>query len=164
MYVVGCWGVLQVADLAFENWGIAQFTIRYVWIAATAGLPVAVFFGWRFDIVGGRVVRTAAGASSDDPSLHFADYAILMAVVAIVIAAIYGIGTEMAVVTEPDSELVSGQADAEGADPRSIAVLPFSIDSAGESEIEFLADGIQDELLTRLSLISALKVTSRTSV
>lgn len=164
MYVVGCWGVLQVADLAFENWGIAQFTIRYVWIAATAGLPVALFFGWRFDIVGGRVVRTAAGASSADPSLHFADYAILTAVVAIVIAAIYGIGTEMAAVTEPDAELVSGQAVAEGADPRSIAVLPFSIDSAGESEIEFLADGIQDELLTRLSLISALKVTSRTSV
>lgn len=164
MYVVGCWGVLQVADLAFENWGIAQFTIRYVWVAATVGLPVALFFGWRFDIVGGRVVRTAAGASSDDPSLHFVDYAILTAVVAIVIAAIYGIGTEMAGVTAPDSGLVSGQADVEGADPRSIAVLPFSIDSAGDGEIEFLADGIQDELLTRLSLISALKVTSRTSV
>lgn len=159
MYVVGCWVVLQVADLAFENWGIAQFTIRYVWVAATVGLPVALFFGWRFDIVGGRIVRTAAGASSDDPSLHLVDYAILTAVVAIVIAAIYGIGAEVADVSGPDSALLRGQADA-----RSIAVLPFSIDSAGAREIEFLADGIQDELLTRLSLISALKVTSRTSV
>jgi TolB-like protein/Tfp pilus assembly protein PilF len=164
MYVVGCWVVLQVADLAFENWGIEQFTIRYIWVAATVGLPVALFFGWRFDIVGGRVVRTAAGASSEDPSLHFVDYAILTAVVAIVIAAIYGIGTEITGVTEPGAGLVSGRADVEGAAPRSIAVLPFSIDSAGASEIEFLADGIQDELLTRLSLISALKVTSRTSV
>src|SRR5210317_2189873 len=126
MYVVGCWGVLQVADLAFENWGIEQFTIRYVWVAATVGLPVALFFGWRFDIVGGRIVRTAAGASSDEPSLHLVDYAILMAVVAIVIAAIYGIGAEVADVSGPDSALVRGEADS-----RSIAVLPFSIDSAG---------------------------------
>lgn len=160
MYVVGCWAVLQVADLAFENWGIPQHTIRYLWVAATIGLPVALFFGWRFDIVGGRVVRTAAGGSSRDLSLHFVDYAILLAVVAIVIAASYGIGTEIA----GDTEMVSGRVIAERADARSIAVLPFSIDNAGECEIEFLADGIQDELLTRLSLISALKVTSRTSV
>ena len=165
IYVVGCWAVLQVADLAFESWGITQSAIRYVWIAAIIGSPVALYLGWHFDIEGGRLVRTAAaGSSTEDLQLHLADYAILAAFIAIVIAATYGIGTEITNVTEPGSDLVSGDAVGEPADPRSIAVLPFSVDDAGKGEIEFLADGIQDELLTRLSLVSALKVTSRTSV
>ncbi len=164
MYVVGCWAVLQVADLAFESWNITPRAIRYLWVAAIVGMPVALYFGWRFDVVGGRIVRTPTGASSTDRSLHFADYAILAAVTAIVIAASYGIGTEITGVMPPGPEVAPGKAEAERADPRSIAVLPFSIDDADAGEVEFLADGIQDELLTRLSLVSALKVTSRTSV
>jgi len=160
MYVVGCWAVLQVADLAFENWGISPFAIRYVWIATIIGLPVALFFGWRFDIVGGRIIRTDAGVTRPDLSLHTADYAILTAVAAILFAAIYGIGSEISSIEEPAPQ----QTATMPADPRSIAVLPFSIDNAGQSDIAFLADGIQDELLTRLSLVGALKVTSRTSV
>lgn len=160
LYVVGCWGILQVVDLAFENWGVVDQAIRYVWIGAIVGLPVALFFGWRFDIVGGRIQRTADGVTSADLSLHTADYLILAALGAIVIAASYGIGTEVSVVTDTEQEpTIAGRAD-----PRSIAILPFSIDDQGTGDSAFLASGIQDELLTRLSLIHTLKVTSRTSV
>ena len=47
---------------------------------------------------------------------------------------------------------------------RSIAVLPFDNRSAEEENAAFLADGVHDELLTRLSKIHDLKVISRTSV
>lgn len=160
MYIVGCWAVLQVADLAFESWGVSPLAIRYIWVAAIVGLPVALFFGWRFDIVGGRIQRTDDGVTSDDLSLHATDYAILAAVAAVLIAALYGIGTEFDVTADKQPQ----QVVSERADPRSIAVLPFSIDGTGQSGLAFLADGIQDELLTRLSRIGALKVTSRTSV
>ena len=160
LYVVGCWVVLQVVDLAFENWGISDQAIRYIRVGAIVGFPVALFFGWRFDIVGGRVVRTADGVTSSDLSLHSVDYLILAALGAIVIVASYGIGSEVSVVTETETD----RTIAEHADPRSIAVLPFSIDDRGAGDSEFLASGIQDELLTRLSLIHTLKVTSRTSV
>jgi hypothetical protein len=160
MYVVGCWVLLQVADLAFESWGISPVAMRYVWIAAIIGLPVALFFGWRFDIVGGRIIRTDDGVTHADLSLQAMDYLILTAVAAVLFAAIYGIGSELSSSIEPTAR----QAATKPADPRSIAVLPFSIDNAGQSDIAFLADGIQDELLTRLSLVRALKVTSRTSV
>ena len=46
--------------------------------------------------------------------------------------------------------------------PKSIAVLPFENLSDDKANAYF-ADGIQDEILTRLSKISALKVISRTS-
>ena len=49
-----------------------------------------------------------------------------------------------------------------GAPEKSIAVLPFENRSEDKANAYF-ADGIQDEILTRLSKIAELKVTSRTS-
>lgn len=46
---------------------------------------------------------------------------------------------------------------------KSIAVLPFA-NRSEQKEDEYFTDGMHDELLTRLSRISALKVISRTSV
>src|SRR5438477_5107142 len=45
---------------------------------------------------------------------------------------------------------------------RSIAVLPFD-NLSGDKEDAYLAEGIQDEILTRLAKIADLKVISRTS-
>jgi TolB-like protein/predicted Ser/Thr protein kinase len=46
--------------------------------------------------------------------------------------------------------------------PRGIAVLPF--ENLGDKENAFFADGIQDDILTKLAKIADLKVISRTSV
>src|SRR5262249_13574188 len=46
--------------------------------------------------------------------------------------------------------------------PKSIAVLPF--ENLGDKENEYLAEGIQDEVLNDLARIADLKVISRTSV
>ena len=45
---------------------------------------------------------------------------------------------------------------------KSIAVLPFE-NLSSDKENAYFAEGIQDEILTRLSKIAALKVISRTS-
>ena len=47
--------------------------------------------------------------------------------------------------------------------PKSIAVLPFE-NRSGEKQNEYLADGVQDEILTDLAKIADLKVISRSSV
>ncbi len=49
LYILGTWGLLQVADLAFDNWGIPSQAMRFLWIGAIAGFPIALFLGWRFD-------------------------------------------------------------------------------------------------------------------
>jgi len=58
LYIVGAWVFLQVADLAFESWDIASSALRYVWLGAIPGFPVALIFGWRYDITAHGIVRT----------------------------------------------------------------------------------------------------------
>lgn len=159
LYIVGAWVVLQVADLAFESWNIPSTALRYIWIGLIIGIPVALIFGWRFDIVGGRIIHTPDIDPSDDHSLQRADFLILTALAAVVAAALYGVGAEISTIRAPRSD----QLIATSVDPKSIAILPFKNTSADKGSAGFLAIGIQDDLLTRLSKIAALKVISRTS-
>jgi len=57
----------------------------------------------------------------------------------------------------------AGKADLALADSKSIAVLPFT-NMSDNKENAYFADGMQEELLTQLALLSELKVVSRTSV
>lgn len=159
LYVVGAWGVLQVASLAFDSWGIPLSVMRSVWLGAIIGFPAALIFGWRYDFVGGRIIRTLDEGPAADLSLRGTDYVILSALAIVVLAMVYGVGTEIS--TVPVSQ--PGQRAAT-IDAKSIAVLPFAVVSSDDADAGFLAVGIQDDLLTRLSKISDLKVISRTSV
>lgn len=57
---------------------------------------------------------------------------------------------------------VDGAAAGDERDGRSVAVLPFENRSA-DADNAFFADGVQDEIVTRLAKVAALKVVSRAS-
>lgn len=44
LYIVAAWIVLQVADHAFEAWGVLDQDLRYIWIGAFLGFPFALIF------------------------------------------------------------------------------------------------------------------------
>ena len=79
--------MLQIADLAFPALSIPEESIRFVRIAVILAFPVAIAFGWRYDIEGGRIVRTGDVDDSAHLSLQRPDYLILgaLGIVAIVI-------------------------------------------------------------------------------
>jgi TolB-like protein len=60
------------------------------------------------------------------------------------------------------AEVATTAAPAAAADPKSIAVLPF-VNLTGKPEDAYLADGLQEEILSSLARLSDLKVISRTS-
>lgn len=158
LYAVGAWVALQAADLAFPGFGIADSAIRYVWIGAIMGLPVALVFAWRYDIVGGQIVRTPAVDIEADLSIRRADYVVL-ATLAIVVAVIAsGLVAEISEtrVTETTQFPITDL------NPKSIAVLPF-INMSGNDENAYFSLGITEELLHLLARIPDLKVSSRTS-
>ncbi len=160
LYVVGAWVVLQVCDLAFASWGLPDTALRYVWIAALVLFPLALVFGWRYDITSGGIVRTPPASGSEDLTLKASDFVILVAFLAVVIGSGWLLAGRIA---EEQPEQSASAIVHRDVDPFSIAVLPFVTRSSVE-DTAYFADGIHDDLLTTLSKVAALKVISRTSV
>lgn len=158
LYIFGAWAALQIADLAFPGLDIAEAAIRYVWIGAILGLPLAVVLGWRYDIVGGRIVRTAVSDANIALSINRADY-LVFATVAIVVAVItFGLLAEILKtrITESTSFTVAD------INPKSVAVLPF-VNMSANPDNEYFSDGLTETLLHALAQLPGLKVSARTS-
>jgi len=160
IYIVGAWVLLQVISLAFQSFGVPDAAMQYIWIAAIAGFPLALIFGWRYDITPQGIVRTppAGVAGTTDLSLRKPDYIILAALT--VVALLF--------VTSTVNEIRQGPL--RGAGPwyeasrlaTAIAVLPLE-NLSGDADQEFLSAGLHDSLITTLSRITRLRVTSRFS-
>ena len=158
LYIVGAWIVLQVADLAFDSWGVPAEALRYIWIGCLLGFPIALIFGWRFDVIGGRILRTRSADGDTDLSLQRADYVIL------VIFGVFAVAISFQLMNEISGTQSSAPDRYQSADinPRSIAVLPFD-DMSENADQEYFGDGIAEELLNRLAKVKDFQVAGRTS-
>jgi len=160
IYIVSAWVLLEVIALAFQSFGIPDTALQYIWLAAIAGFPLALIFGWRYDITPEGIVRTPpAGVTyTTDLSLRKPDYIVL---VALTVVAVIFIGSTI-------NEIRQGPL--RGAGPwyaahqlaTAIAVLPLE-NLSGDISQEFLSAGLHDALITALSRITRFRVTSRFS-
>lgn len=154
LYVVGAWVLLQVADLALGSLGLPDSLLRFFWIAAFVGLPIALLFGWHFDVTAEGIRRTPPSdvAPSEDLQMRVPDYFIvgaLAVIVAVVAAGLFDRARQVEELTGPY-------------DPNAIAVLPLE-NLSGDEDQQYFSAGIHDALIADLSKISALRVVSRTS-
>ena len=158
LYIVGAWVALQAADLAFPGWQIPDFAIRYVWIGAILLFPVAVCFGWRYDVTARGIQKTPPVSSDACPPLQRSDHVILaglLSVTALICLTAFNYVLDARVYDTPRPVV-------EEIPPNSIAVLPFVNMSDDESN-EYFSDGISEQLLNELSRIPELHVAARTS-
>ncbi len=159
IYIVGAWGVLQVADLAFANFGLPAAAMRYVWFALVAGFPLAIVWGWRYDITPEGIIRTAPKVEGEttDTRLRTPDYLIITALASITVFILGGVVNEIRQL--PDG---AGASASREETLSSIAVLPLD-NLSGDDGQAYLAAGMHDALITSLAKISSLRVISRTS-
>jgi len=152
-YVVVAWLVLQLADIVLDNIEAPAWVFQTILLLLVIGFPVALVFAWAFELTPEGIkkekdvdrsasVTTVTGRKLD----FFIIAALALALVFVVIE----------YVLPPTADVSENL--------RSIAVLPFDNRSAEEENAAFFADGVHDELLTRLSRIGDLRVISRTSV
>ena len=154
---MGAWAALQVADLAFESWGVPDVALQSVWMTAFLLFPLALVFGWRYDLTTGGIVRTPDADTTVPKNLTKNDYAVIGIIgLAFIIAAL---ALANRITNYPRESFTEYRIP----DARAIAVLPFrSLGSKEETGI--FSAGMHDDLLTTLANISNLKVISRTSV
>ncbi|MGD9292905.1 MAG: hypothetical protein PVJ48_08500, partial [Gammaproteobacteria bacterium] len=167
LYVVGAWLVMQAADVFFPGWGLPDAAINVLLVAAILCFPLALIFGWFFDITTHGIVRTpglAAAGGTDRLPLQRTDYAVLAALALMGTVIIYDAARE---IMETPRLVETGVEEADYIAPEdrpenSIAVLPFANISEDPAN-EFFCDGISEEILNKLSGIDELFVMARTS-
>ncbi len=128
--------------------------MRFVVIALVVGFPIAMLLAWVYEFTPEGIVRTedlnpVQARSVQRRSGRLLDFIIIGALLLVI---------AMLIVGRRPLYKHTGQSIAE----KSIAVLPFENRSEDKANAYF-ADGIQDEILMRLSKIADLKVISRTS-
>jgi len=159
-YVVASWVLIQVASEALPALDLDERFIRYFWLAALGGFPIAVIFGWRYDVTPQGIKRTAAGTETAPEALRLGrtDYLLLGALALLAGIGIYDLSqkaVEEAALLEAIPELREIQ-------QHSIAVLPLE-NLSPESTEQYFVTGMYDSLISNLGKINALQVTSRTS-
>ena len=162
LYVVGAWLALQAANIVFPAWGIPDAALRYLIVAVLLGFPVALVFGWIFEITPEGIRRTrpewSAAELEEALPLGRKDYLILATFVIVVGLIVYD-ATGRVLRTAVDEEPLRVAAELM---ENSVAVLPFASLSA-DPEHEYFSDGISEEILNRLSAFGELTVIARTS-
>ena len=167
LYVVGAWLALQVANVVFPGFAIPDAAIRALIWAAVAGFPIALVFGWLFEIGAGGIRRTLPIGSADlhqSPPLARRDYLILAAFAAIAAVLVVRAVQEVRETPLADSPLAAAGTARAGGErlPNSIAVLPF-VNISNDPDNDYFCDGISEEILNALSGFRELNVIGRTS-
>ncbi len=152
-YAVVAWLLMQVARQIFPFFDIPNWVVRLVVLLLVIGFPIALIIAWAFELTPEGIKRTeAAEGVRAKPSRNRAWIYVVLIAGAISIG-LFFLGRLTVGLRQGVSETVSA---------KSIAVLPFESLSEDKANAYF-AEGIQDEILTRLAKIADLKVISRTS-
>ena len=153
-YAAAGWVLVQVATQVFPFFDIPNSVVRIVIIAAVAGFPLALALSWFYEWTPQGLKRESQ-IDRSDPAIRAGTKRFDRWIIAALSLAV--------VLLLADRVLRPGSpAGDKSISEQSIAVLPFENLSTDQGNA-FFADGIQDEILTRLAKIGALRVISRTS-
>jgi len=152
-YAVTGWAIAEGVSQVFPIFDVPNWALRLIVLLIVIGFPFALIIAWAFELTPEGIKRTqdADARSTSSSSRGRAWIYVVVAGVAISVG-LFFVGRY----TAPK------QKEAWASTEKSIAVLPFENLSEDKSNAYF-ADGIQEEILTRLAKVADLKVISRTS-
>jgi TolB-like protein/Flp pilus assembly protein TadD len=164
-YAVVAWLLIQVATQVFPFFEIPNWAIRLVVLLLILGFPIALILAWAFEITPEGIKR----AEDVDPmesitpktGRKLVGITIALGIIAAALLVFRLVGPARWVARSDDGDGHRSAASLPIPE-KSIAVLPFE-NLSSDKENAYFADGIQDEILTRLAKIGDLKVISRTS-
>ncbi len=164
VYAVVGWLLAQAGTLLEGALGMPGWFDTVVVSLLLLGLPVALIFAWAFEMTPEGVklsTQVPVDQSITNKTGRKLDYAIIAGLALVVVAVVADrfIGDDAAA---PQSAAVIGTTPSASFPDNTIAVLPF-VDMSPESDQEYFADGISEELLNVLAKVNTLQVAGRTS-
>jgi TolB-like protein/Tfp pilus assembly protein PilF len=157
-YIVAGWALSQGIAQVLPVFDVPNWTIRLIVVLIILGLPVALVLAWAFEITAEGIKRTEMADRMPGAAQRKKHTWIYIVVVgAIVSITLFFLGRYSAISGGPRHTEA-----ATGVPVKSIAVLPFD-NLSRDPDNAYFAEGVQDEILTRLAKVADLKVISRTS-
>src|SRR5437016_10222930 len=153
-YAVIAWLFVQVATQVFPFLEIPNWVVRLVIALVVIGFPIGLVIAWAFEATPEGVKRSEdvdPGAIALAPKKHAWIYVVIIGAllsVGLFMLGRYGFREKVSAASELPA--------------KSIAVLPFD-NLSRDPDNAFFAEGVQDEILTRLAKVADLKVIARTS-
>ena len=153
-YGVVAWFLTQLTTQVFPFFEIPNSAVRFVVIALAVGFPIAMLLSWIYEFTPEGVVRTedlhpGQARSAQRVTGRILDFIIIGALLLVIAMLIVG--------RQPFYRQTG-----ESISQKSIAILPFE-NLSEEKANAYFAEGVQNEILTKLATVRDLKVISRTS-
>jgi TolB-like protein/Flp pilus assembly protein TadD len=155
-YAIVGWLIAQIATQIFPFLEIPNWVVRLVIVLIAIGFPIALVIAWAFEATPEGIKRTEladAMPTTAGQKKHAWIYVVVTGgaiSVALFFLGRYTVGNKTTAAAP--NELSA----------KSIAVLPFD-NLSRDPDNAFFAEGVQDEILTRLAKVADLKVIARTS-
>ena len=145
-YAVIAWLLIQAASILFPTFEAPAWLMKVLVVIVAAGFVIALLIAWTFEMTPDGMKRTEDISPNEQlPRWSKRKFGTLIVTVALLATG-----------------LLVFQLWRSWSSEKSIAVLPFE-NLSQDPENAYFAEGVQDEILTRLSKVADLKVISRTS-
>src|SRR6266446_6727884 len=153
-YAVAGWALAQGIAQVFPVFDIPNWVVRLIVLLIIIGLPIALVLAWTFEITPQGIKRTEIADAMPVATRRKKHVWIYVVVIGSAISiGLFFLGRYSA---------GNKTASPAGISNKSIAVLPFD-NLSRDPDNAYFAEGVQDEILTRLAKVADLKVISRTS-
>lgn len=146
------WLLIQIATQISPFFDIPNWVVRLVVILVVVGFPFALVIAWAFEITPQGIKRTEVVDPGAPPVSKRRAWIFVVIIAGALSIGLFFLGRYAA----------STFTERLGLSPKTIAVLPFDNLSA-DPDNAYFAEGVQEEILMRLSKLPGFKVISRTS-
>jgi tetratricopeptide (TPR) repeat protein/TolB-like protein/DNA-binding winged helix-turn-helix (wHTH) protein len=161
-YLIVGWLIIQVADIVFAQLLLPPWAATFVTVLVIAGFPIAIALSWFLEFRDGRAVLHELSPQDALRRRFSRTYLSVLGALALAAVVVFIYDRNIGLPEAPVAE-TAVPTEAGVLPPildNTIAVLPF-MNMDGSEETEVFANGLVDDVITRLSRVPGLLVASR---
>ena len=160
-YLFFGWLLIQVADIIFAQLHLPAWAGTFVTVLVIAGFPIAILLSWFLEFRDGKAVLDGLSPRDSRRRRFGRTYISVVAAMAAASVLVFLYDRQIGLPSPeppPPADETSTQLPPIG--ENTIAVLPF-VNLDGSNETQIFADGLVEDVITRLSHVPGLRVAAR---